>query len=307
MRWAFMQQPEKSADKFILLVLADRADEVCCCFPSIKRIHQDTLLDRKTIIASLKRLIETGFIRDTGERKGATKQVKVYQLLGVSNRYEREAILEMKKQRAVIAQQQSTPEKNVSKMVLLIAKKREKVTSLPDESVPSRPPKSTFSGTNNSTSNGTRNLSVEPIKEPISEKSQKTHTPFNSQNKKLKSKLAAEFKSSKHANEKYRGILLEDLPDGLSLAAAMHFIDHRIALKKPLTQYGFVLYLRALQACMNSNPQASLSLDAIVDETIDAGWQSIKPSWLANRLKPLKPKNHAYPDDDARPRKALCG
>jgi len=50
-----------------------------------------------------------------------------------------------------------------------------------------------------------------------------------------------------------------------------------------------------------------LTLDQIVDETIDAGWQSIKPDWLNNRLKPpTRFSGYGDPMDDNRPRKELC-
>ncbi len=103
--------------------------------------------------------------------------------------------------------------------------------------------------------------------------------------------------------EKYKGIKLKDLPDGLSLESAKHFIDHRRTIKKPLTQHGFVLYLKALQRCVGSG----LTLDQIVDETIDAGWQSVKPDWLNNRLKSSNQlQGYHNSAEDNRPRKELC-
>ncbi|AKM48217.1 primosomal protein I [Edwardsiella phage Edno5] len=66
--------------KLLMLSLADRADEYHCCYPSIQRLVNDTGLDRKTIGKWINRMIESGMIHDTGERKGPTKRVRVLQL-----------------------------------------------------------------------------------------------------------------------------------------------------------------------------------------------------------------------------------
>lgn len=69
-----------SSQKLLLLSLADRADEQHCCYPSIQRLVSDTGLERKTIGKGINQMIEEGLIRDTGERKGPTKRVRVLQL-----------------------------------------------------------------------------------------------------------------------------------------------------------------------------------------------------------------------------------
>lgn len=83
---AWKSKPEKSSHKFVLVAMAERAGESALCWPSIKRLELDTLLNRKTVIAALDALEDAGFIIDTGERRGATKKVKVYQLQGVNHR-----------------------------------------------------------------------------------------------------------------------------------------------------------------------------------------------------------------------------
>lgn len=93
--WAWkcrMPQKEKgcfkSLKKLVLLSLADRAGEDHTCWPSVKRLVEDTELDRKTILRILAELQEDGLIKDTFERKGASKQVKVFRLIGVNGREE---------------------------------------------------------------------------------------------------------------------------------------------------------------------------------------------------------------------------
>ncbi|KJV38203.1 helix-turn-helix domain-containing protein [Acinetobacter brisouii] len=76
----------KPLKKLVLLSLADRAGEDHTCYPSMQRLEQDTGLDRKTILKIISELLADHLIRDTGERKGVTKRVKVYKLLGVTGR-----------------------------------------------------------------------------------------------------------------------------------------------------------------------------------------------------------------------------
>lgn len=86
-RWAWQQHGIRAADKFVLLSLADRADEEHFCFPSIARLSADTLLDRKTVLASIARLEAAGLLT-ADRRHGAGTR---YQLVGVSSRHESSA------------------------------------------------------------------------------------------------------------------------------------------------------------------------------------------------------------------------
>lgn len=85
-RWAWLQGPIKPTAKLVLLSMADRAGETHECYPSIKRLCENTNLDRKTIIKSLKALCDCGLIADTGKKMGRTNQVVVYRLIGVESR-----------------------------------------------------------------------------------------------------------------------------------------------------------------------------------------------------------------------------
>lgn len=67
--------------KLTLLSLADRADnDGYKCYPSIDRIVKDTSLNKKTVQANIKKLIELGLISDTGKRVGPTQKVRVLQI-----------------------------------------------------------------------------------------------------------------------------------------------------------------------------------------------------------------------------------
>ena len=85
-RWAWKAPVKNATQRLILLSLADRAGEHHTCYPSNKRLAQDTMLNLKTVQKSVCELIELGLIADTGERKGSTNQVRVLQLLGVESR-----------------------------------------------------------------------------------------------------------------------------------------------------------------------------------------------------------------------------
>ncbi|MDP1664495.1 MAG: helix-turn-helix domain-containing protein [Methylobacter sp.] len=85
-RWAWLQREIKPTAKLVLLSMSDRAGETHECYPSIKRLCEDTNLDRKTVIRSVKALCDCGLMTDTGKRKGLTGQVIVYRLIGVVSR-----------------------------------------------------------------------------------------------------------------------------------------------------------------------------------------------------------------------------
>lgn len=77
---AFKLNIGKSSLKFILVALADYANEVGEAYPSIETVCAKTDLNRKTVQAGLEQLQTLGFIQDTGKRVGRTQQVKVFQL-----------------------------------------------------------------------------------------------------------------------------------------------------------------------------------------------------------------------------------
>jgi hypothetical protein len=82
-RWAIAQPVSKSSAKFVLVAMADCVNgdqEEMTCWPSYKHLTERTGQDVKTVEAGLRRLRDAGFIADTGERKGMTGQVIVYQL-----------------------------------------------------------------------------------------------------------------------------------------------------------------------------------------------------------------------------------
>ena len=61
--WASKQKTGNYADKLILIILANYADDNNNCFPSLKTICTMTECSRSTVIRSLKRLEINNFIK----------------------------------------------------------------------------------------------------------------------------------------------------------------------------------------------------------------------------------------------------
>lgn len=83
MRWAKKVKTGKSSAKSVLTWLADMCGADHTAFPSIPALAEATELNVKTVQASLKHLVEIGLIVDTGDRRGATRQIPVYKLVGI--------------------------------------------------------------------------------------------------------------------------------------------------------------------------------------------------------------------------------
>lgn len=79
--WALQQDIKHSSAKFVLVAMANCADgKEFLAWPSVAYLVEATAQDRKTVSANLARLRDAGYIEDTQERRGSTKQVIVYRL-----------------------------------------------------------------------------------------------------------------------------------------------------------------------------------------------------------------------------------
>ncbi|MBT2925301.1 helix-turn-helix domain-containing protein [Vibrio anguillarum] len=136
--WAWSLDIKPASLKLLLLSMADRADEDHCCFPSIVRLEKDTGLNRKTILSGIKKLIDCGVLKDTGEKRGRTMRVIVYKLVGVES--------------GITKLDARTPRKPVEE----IDPKTEQYQEWNDSE----------NGTLNRPENGTQNQSLEPVIEP---------------------------------------------------------------------------------------------------------------------------------------------
>lgn len=79
--WALKQPVKHSSAKFVLVALANCANGHSFeCWPSVAYLCEATAQNRKTVIGNIGRLIEDGYIKDTGDRKGRTGGIKTYRL-----------------------------------------------------------------------------------------------------------------------------------------------------------------------------------------------------------------------------------
>lgn len=80
LNWALSQKLDRSSAKFVLVAMANCANEDMKCWPSIAHLSEATCQDRKTVLENIKRLKELGIISDTESRMGRTLQVTVFAL-----------------------------------------------------------------------------------------------------------------------------------------------------------------------------------------------------------------------------------
>lgn len=83
--WALNLKVERSSAKFVLVAMANCANNDMTCWPSVQYLSDATCQDRKTVLENIKRLKDAGLIMDTQLRKGHTGQVIVYQLKNTEN------------------------------------------------------------------------------------------------------------------------------------------------------------------------------------------------------------------------------
>lgn len=82
----------------------------------------------------------------------------------------------------------------------------------------------------------------------------------------------------------FRKITLKNLGE-ISETTAKEFVDHRVNLKKPLTQKAFDRAIRFAHTVAD-RLDGILSPDEVVQKTIDFGWQGVgEPEWFRKRLE----------------------
>ena len=78
--WVFSQEIRPSTAKFVLVALVNYINDDSTAWCPISRLSEITSQDRKTVMHALSKLEEQGHITDTGNRVGATGQIKLYQV-----------------------------------------------------------------------------------------------------------------------------------------------------------------------------------------------------------------------------------
>lgn len=315
--WAWRQDVESSAQKVVLLCLADcHNQDTDLCIPSIPYIASKTRCNRKTVIKAIKELESAGLI--TAVRSGrsgnnytlhldvtVSDQVHhfVYRTedpttgeyyIGLHStknksdgykgsgtwvrKHQNESALVVK-----ILMEFDTREQAVGAELAIISTciNDEKCMNRKDESCPKTGTK------NNSAENGTRKNGTIPNKDnkdPNNGRKESQKQPPNLEEPKTNLK------------DIYRKLSLSDVPFELH-SAVKEFIDHRVNLKKPLTQDALKRFLSAVSS---TSTELSMSPESVIAETIDAGWQSVKPEWMRNRLggRNATSTQHRQPDSE---------
>ncbi|WP_063588358.1 helix-turn-helix domain-containing protein [Achromobacter ruhlandii] len=86
--WALKQPVSHSPAKFILVVLAHHVNASARpwqAYASVTLLAQETGQNRKTVLENLKRLVDFGYLADSGERVGATGRIPVWNLTEAPN------------------------------------------------------------------------------------------------------------------------------------------------------------------------------------------------------------------------------
>ena len=81
MAWA-LKQPAKTNEKFLLIVIANYADERGHAWPSVERLSVDTGMARATIQRALRKLEKSGFISCHKRVRGQLQTSNLYVLRG---------------------------------------------------------------------------------------------------------------------------------------------------------------------------------------------------------------------------------
>lgn len=80
-QWARRAPCTHKFDRAVLREIADHADwKSCEAFPSVDTIAAATLLERKTVIASVNRMLQQGLLEDTGRKAGRLNRQRIYRL-----------------------------------------------------------------------------------------------------------------------------------------------------------------------------------------------------------------------------------
>lgn len=79
MAWA-LKQPAKTSEKFLLIVIANYADEHGQAWPSVERLCKDTGMSRATVQRSLRKLEKNGYVTREKRVRGQLQTSNLYRL-----------------------------------------------------------------------------------------------------------------------------------------------------------------------------------------------------------------------------------
>ena len=80
MTWAWTVPVETAAQRSVLTAYAWRAGSRLIAWPGLEQLSRDTMMHSDTISAARRRVVQFGYLVDTGQRKGMSGRVTVYRL-----------------------------------------------------------------------------------------------------------------------------------------------------------------------------------------------------------------------------------
>jgi hypothetical protein len=168
-RWAWTQQGLRPIQKLVLLALADRAGADDKAFPSKDQLIADTGAEQKTVWQAMKALQEMGLIADSGERRGATSQIIVWQLIGVEHRYKdsENGTVKGLRKRNGLGDEKIPKTERLKIYENGTVKGFQKRKDSENGRIPFLDGKDSENGMRKDSENGMGNLPIEPTKEPV--------------------------------------------------------------------------------------------------------------------------------------------
>jgi hypothetical protein len=238
--WVWKQDIKPATLKLLMLSIADRADEDNCAFPSIARLVKDTGLNNKTAQAGVNKLIEQGYVVDTGKRRGPTMRVRVLKILmlSVSEMEAQPSILNTPKNGHI---SQDTPPQSPDCKASNDPKNGNvpKNGNIPDNGVLNDP----NNGVLNDPNNGVQNHPLEPPIEPL---------------KKINKKSA---------------MCLDVLPSYIDLELMTDYIAMRISIKAPMTQRALTILINEIGRLRAQGHDPTVLLESAILNN----WKSVYP------------------------------
>lgn len=245
--WAWDQPLKPASLKILLLSMADRADECHQCYPSIPRLVKDTSLDKKTVQAGLKRLEELGYATDTGERRGPTKRVRVFQLnlqqVVPIAAVDRQINVPKNGQIQTCATSATNTPSNLPEIGNI-----PKNGNIPENGQLNDPE----NGKLNDPENGKKNQSLEPV---------------------IESKSSASGKKSRATSLNFASWPAQPSPQVLQ-----DWLAIRTAHRAPLTQTA----VDRLAGELHKAAAAGVSVDECLGTAVELGWRGFKFAWYQN-------------------------
>lgn len=263
--WALKQPIEKSSAKFVLVVMANCVNGEECgdqflSWPSVAFIEQATGQNRKTVLESIKRLREWGYLVDTGERRGGTGSVPVY-LLSSPKTGTASCVKAVSEKDPVGAQEQSQIYAEVVPISVPVEE---------PEAVPNLDGSSTEFGRKQSQK---RNEAV-PKTVPGTGRTGKE------QEGKRKLKVQTAF----------------SLPGWISFEAWSGYVEMRKRIRKPMTDYAMTLAVKDLEALRD----AGHDVDAVLNQSTMKSWQGLFEVKARGVAKPGMDRHGNFGNQDYR-------